>query len=324
MKHISILVPKGQFSIVNIAGSFQILNWANDLFVQQTRNQLFQVEFVGHSKPTKDFEGHYTVSPPKTIEEVNVTDLIIIPAVHGELKKVIADNTQIIEWVKQQHEKGAEIAAFCVGAFLLADTGILNGKTCSTHWGHAEELQRMFPKVTVQAENIVTECKGLYTSGGAYAFTNLVIYLIERYGGRELAILTAKAFMIDIDKGSQSPFMVFQGQKNHNDDLVLSVQEYIERHFEQKITVDELAAQNATGRRTLERRFKHATGNSLIEYTQRVRVEAAKQAFEIGKKSVNEVMYDVGYNDGKAFREVFRKYVGLSPIEYRKKYASSV
>lgn len=322
MKHISILIPKGQYSIVNIAGSFQILNWANDLFFQQSRKQLFNIEFVGHDAPARDQQGLYTVTPPKTIDEVRLTDLIIVPAVHGDLAEAIAMNTEVINWVKRQYERGAEVAAFCIGAFLLAETGILDGKTCSTHWAHAKELQQMFPKVVVQSEKIVTESDGVYSSGGAYAFTNLVIYLIERYGGRELAILTAKAFMIDVEKNNQSLFMIFNGQKDHQDETVLQVQEYIEAHYADKFTVDDLASDHATVRRTLERRFKNATGNSVLEYQQRVRVEAAKRLLEKDNSQVNEAMYEVGYTDPKAFREVFRKFVGVSPLEYKRKFIS--
>ena len=324
MKHISILVPKGQYSIVNIAGSFQILNWANDMFFQMSRKRLFQIEFVGHESPAKDMDGFYTVNPPKTIQQVKKTDLILIPAVHGDLREGIENNQEIIQWVKNQYQGGAEIAAFCIGAFLLAETGILNGKTCSTHWGHAAELQEMFPEVKVQAENIVSACDGIYTSGGAYAFTNLVIYLIERYGGRELALMTAKGFMIDVDKNNQSLFMIFNGQKDHGDDLVLKVQEHLEKDYHKGLTVGNLADDHATNRRTLERRFKAATGNSVLEYLQRVRVERAKTILEKATKSVADAMYQTGYNDPKAFREVFKKYVGASPSDYKKKYSSEV
>jgi len=320
MKHISILVPKGQFSIVNIAGTFQILNWANDVFFKQSRNRLFEIEFVGYAKPSRDQDGFYTVTPPRTIDEVTKTNLIIIPAVHGDLHESIANNASLISWIKEQYRNGAEVAALCIGAFLLAETGILNGKTCSTHWGQAQALQRLYPEVSVQSEKIVTESNGIYTSGGAYAFTNLVIYLIEKYGGRELSILTAKAFMIDVEKNSQSVFMIFNGQKEHDDQLVLRVQEYIEKNYHNKITVDQLAAHHATIRRTLERRFKRATENSVMEYLQRVRMEAAKRLLERENTTVNHAMYDVGYSDPKAFREVFKKLVGISPVAYKRKF----
>ena len=320
MKHISILIPKGQYSIVNIAGSYQILNWANDAYFQQSRKQLFQIEFIGYARPAKDFQGYYTVNPPRTIHEVEKTDLIIVPAVHGELAEAIELNREVIQWMAQRYREGTRIAAFCIGAFLLAETGILNGKKCSTHWGHARELQEMFPEIQVQPEKIVTECDGIYSSGGAYAFTNLVIYLIEKYGGRQLALMTAKAFMIDVDKNNQSVFMVFNGQKSHHDKQMLKIQEHIEKNYGENLNTQTLADIFFISRRTLERKFKAATGNSVLEYLQRVRVEAAKQAIE-SNGQVADAMYAVGYNDSKAFREVFRKFVGITPLEYRKKFS---
>src|SRR5205085_2259756 len=146
------------------------------------------------------------------------------------------------------------------------------------------------------------------------------VYIIEKYAGRDIAILTAKAFMIDIDRISQSPFIIFQGQKEHDDEPIKKAQEFIEHNFEEKITVDQLASMFALGRRNMERRFKKATANTVTEYIQRVKIEAAKKNLECGRKNINEVMYDVGYSDPKAFRTTFKKITGLSPIEYRNKY----
>lgn len=168
----------------------------------------------------------------------------------------------------------------------------------------------------------MTEADGIYTSGGAYSFTNLLMYLIEKYTDRELAVMASKAFMIDIERYSQSPFMMFMGQKAHQDEVVLKAQEFIEQNFSDKITIDKLSQQVNVGRRTLERRFKRATSNTIAEYMQRVKMEAAKKELEAGVKTVSEVMYDVGYVDVKAFRDVFKKVAGISPIEYRNKYSS--
>jgi transcriptional regulator GlxA family with amidase domain len=184
----------------------------------------------------------------------------------------------------------------------------------------ANEFRQMFPEVNLVDDRIMTEEDGIFTSGGAYSFLNLVIYLVERYAGRELAIITAKAFMIDIDRVSQSPFIIFQGQKAHDDEPVKKAQEFIENNFQEKITVDQLASMFALGRRNLERRFKKATANTVVEYIQRVKIEAAKKSLENSRKNINEVMFDVGYADTKAFRTTFKKITGLSPIDYRNKY----
>jgi transcriptional regulator GlxA family with amidase domain len=126
--------------------------------------------------------------------------------------------------------------------------------------------------------------------------------------------------MIDIDKVSQSPFIIFQGQKTHDDEPIKKAQEFIEHNFEERISVDQLASMFALGRRNMERRFKKATSNTVVEYIQRVKIEVAKKNLETGRKNVNEVMYDVGYTDPKAFRTTFKKITGLSPVEYKSKY----
>lgn len=323
MKHVSIIVPEGQFSVVNIAGTYQMLNWANDMFFRQSRKKLFDVEFIRTSSTTNNQRGPYQVVAEKTIDEVTKTDLIIVPAVHEDHDKAIEMNAQLIKWLKHQHQNNAEIAAYCIGVFLVAKTGLLNNKSCSTHWAEAFALKEMFPSIDVQSEKIITACEGIYTSGGAYAFTNLVIYLIEKYGGRELAILTAKAFMIDIDKINQSMFAMFMGQKNHQDEVVLAVQQLIEKNYTDSLTVHDIANNQVINRRTLERRFKLATGNTITQYIQRVRVESAKKLLEADTKNVSETMFSVGYNDPKAFREIFKRYVGVSPLAYHKKFTEA-
>ncbi|WP_308199153.1 GlxA family transcriptional regulator [Chitinophaga sedimenti] len=197
---------------------------------------------------------------------------------------------------------------------------MLTGKQCATHWKLANEFRAMFPEVNLVDDKIMTAEDGIYTSGGAYSYLNLLMYLIEKYAGREMAILASKAFMIDIDRHSQSPFIMFEGQKLHDDEEVKKAQEFIEKNFEDRITVDQLADMLAIGRRSFERRFKKATCNTVTEYIQRVKIEAAKKSFETSRKNINEIMYDVGYSDVKAFRTTFRKITGLSPLAYRNKY----
>ena len=229
-------------------------------------------------------------------------------------------NKVLLPWIEEQYDNGAEVASLCVGAFLLAATGLLNGKKCSTHWGFINEFREMYPDVEVLDGSIVTEEKRIYSSGGANSYWNLLLYLVEKYTNRETAILASKYFAIDIDRDSQAAFAMFKGQKDHNDTEIKKVQEYIEKNIAEKMTVDELAAIAATGRRSFERRFRLATNNSVLEYIQRVKIEAAKRQFESSRKNINEVMYNVGYTDTKAFRDLFKKITGLTPIEYRNKY----
>ena len=180
----------------------------------------------------------------------------------------------------------------------------------------------MFPEVYLADDKVITEQNGIYSSGGATSYWNLLLYLVEKYTNREMAIMASKFFLLEMGRNSQSPFVMFQGQKDHEDPQILQAQEFIEKRYQTKLSVEDLADRFGIGRRTFERRFKKATSNTVIEYIQRVKIESAKKQLESGRKTVNEVMYDVGYTDLKAFRDVFRKLVGMSPIEYRNKYNS--
>ncbi|NCD69557.1 GlxA family transcriptional regulator [Mucilaginibacter agri] len=320
MKHISILIPQGTSSLSNIEGTFQILSEVNNLRAEMRQAPLFNIQMVGLATEAKQRNGLFTIKPDVVFEDVKKTDLIIIPAMHGNLPAALEMNKDLLPWVVKQYKNGAEVASYCIGAFFLAQTGLLKGKQCATHWKLANEFRRMYPDVNLVDDKIMTEEDGIYTSGGAYSYLNLLLYLVEKYAGRDVAILMSKAFMIDIDRDSQSPFIIFQGQKTHEDEPIKKAQVFIEKNFQDKITVDQLAGMLALGRRNLERRFKKATSNTVIEYIQRVKIEAAKKNFETSRKNINEVMYDVGYSDTKAFRTIFRKITGLSPIEYRNKY----
>ncbi|HEA22863.1 hypothetical protein LCGC14_1453680 [marine sediment metagenome] len=320
MKHISILVPKGHTSVVNIGGTHQMFSWVNEFFELTGRKAIFDIHLVGIEKRTEQSHGLFTVNPDQLISEVVKTDLIIIPAIHGDFEKNLKNNSEFLPWIVKHYKEGAEIASLCVASFFLAETGLLDGKRCSTHWQFANEFRKKYPEADLRDDKILTESDGIYTSGGAYSFTNLLVYLIEKYAGRDTAVMAAKGFMIDIDRNSQSPFIMFSGQKSHNDQQVLKAQEHIEQHFNAKITVDELCKNIAVSRRTFERRFKKATANTVIEYHQRVKIEAAKKELEKGRKTVNEIMYEVGYADPKAFRDVFRKLTNMTPMDYMNKY----
>jgi transcriptional regulator GlxA family with amidase domain len=232
----------------------------------------------------------------------------------------VKGNQLLIDWIEQQYKNGAEIASMCTGTFMLASAGLLDGKNCSTHWSAADTFRTMFPKVNLQADKVITDEHGIYTNGGAYSFLNLVIYLVEKYYDRQTAIYCSKIFQVEMDRQSQSAFTIFKGQKLHGDEMVQKAQAYIESKVDEKISVEDLSSRFAVGRRNFDRRFIKATGNTPVEYSQRVKIESAKKAFENSRKTINEVMYDVGYSDVKAFREVFRKITGISPLEYRNKY----
>jgi transcriptional regulator GlxA family with amidase domain len=320
MKHISILIPQGNSSMVNIEGTYQIFSEVNGLLKEMRRDPIFDIHLAGISKEARQTTGLFTVNPDVLVGDVEKTDLIIVPALFGDQKKAIERNKEFIPWIIEQYKNGAEIASFCIGSFFLAATGLLEGKRCTTHWRFANDFRKMYPEANLLDDKIMTEDTGIYTSGGAYSYLNLLLYLIEKFAGREVAVLISKSFMIDIDRDSQSPFIMFRGQKEHEDMQIKKAQEFIESNYQDKITVEQLASMLALSRRNLERRFKKATANTVVEYIQRVKIEAAKMSLESSMENVSEIMYKVGYTDTKAFRTTFKKITGLSPIQYRNKY----
>jgi transcriptional regulator GlxA family with amidase domain len=325
MKHLTILVPQGQNNLSSIVGPYKIFtranaHWKESESYRTGRKELFQIELAGISKEVDFYDGLFCVRPQTHISAIKKTDLIIIPSLNHNYQNAVKGNELLISWIEEQYKLGAEIASICTGAFLLASSGLLDGKTCSTHWAAAEAFRMMFPKVNLQTDQLITDENGIYTNGGAYSFLNLMIYLVEKYYDRETAIFCSKVFQIEMDRQSQSEFAIFTGQKLHGDEMVKEAQTYIESRFREKISMENLSSLFAVGRRNFDRRFIKATGNTPVEYAQRVKIESAKKAFETSRKTINEVMYEVGYSDAKAFREVFRKITGMSPSEYRGRY----
>ncbi|KAA5548248.1 GlxA family transcriptional regulator [Adhaeribacter rhizoryzae] len=319
MKNITILVPKGAI-LGSIEGPRQVFTEVNKLLKSMGKPALFKVQLAGLTKEVPVAGGLYTVFTDNDISAIAKTDLIIIPALDGEMTKVLENNQAFVPWIVKQYKAGAEVGSLCVGAFLLAATGLVTGRKCATHWMAANDFRKMYPEVQLVEDRIITDEHGIYSSGGAFSYLNLILYIIEKYAGREVAVFMSKAFQIDIERRSQSPFVIFNGQKDHDDELVKKAQEFIENNVQEKITVDQLADNLALSRRNLERRFKKATSNSIVEYVQRVKIEAAKMSLESSRENVNEVMYNVGYTDPKAFRTTFKRITGLSPVQYRSKY----
>ncbi|UAY54295.1 GlxA family transcriptional regulator [Arachidicoccus terrestris] len=319
MKHISIIVPERAI-LASLEGSRQLFTQVNSFCLQNGQPPLFDVQLVGLQRDTKASGGLFTINASQLIGEVVRTDLIIIPAIDGDLQQTVQANAAFVPWIKKHYAAGAEVASLCLGAFLLAETGLLAGRKCATHWLATDEFKQLYPNADLVTEKIITEDKGIYCSGGAFSYLNLILYLIEKYAGRQMALLCAKVFAIEIDRRTQLPFTMFRGQKAHEDQPIKEAQDYIEENFRDKISIDQLCDLVALGRRSFERRFKKATHNTVLEYIQRVKIEAAKQQLELEEKNVSEVMFDVGYIDQKTFRQMFKKVTGLSPAAYKNKF----
>jgi transcriptional regulator GlxA family with amidase domain len=319
MFHVSILILRNAV-LGSITDPADLFDKVNEFIKEKGQDPPFQVQLVGFTEEVKFNSGKYIIRPDTVFGSVKKTDLIIIPSFTGHLSSTTYLNKDCAMWIADQYKSGAEVASLSTGAFLLAFTGILNGKHCTTHWAHADEFKYYYPAVEVVDEKVITDQDGIYSSGGSTAYWNLLIHLVEKYTNREMAIRTAKYFVIDLDKNNQSPFIIFQGLKDHEDEMILRAQKFIEQNYQEKITVEEISETLFITRRTFERRFKKATRHTVAEYIQRVKIEATKKQLEIGRKTINEIMYEVGYSDIQAFRELFKRITGKTPNEYRIKY----
>jgi transcriptional regulator GlxA family with amidase domain len=318
MKHISILVTRNSL-IAAIGNARYMFSSVNTFLEESGMSHRFDVQLVGVSDEIALDSGIYTIQADTTISELKNTDLILIPPVSGDVSESVVLNKEFIPWIKQQYQNGAQVASLCVGAFLLAATGLLDNKLCSTHWSSVNKFRASFPQVRL-VNKVLTDDKGVYTSGGANSYWNLLIYLVGKFTNHEIAIRTGKYFEVDLDRESQSPYSIFEGSRFHEDESIHKVQEYIERHFQEALNLELLAEIAQLGERTFQRRFKNATKLTAISYIQKTRVEAARKLLEQDNLTVSEIMYDVGYNDPEAFRKIFKRETNLTPMQYRSKY----
>jgi len=305
-----------------VVGAMELLNAANRLHqeITGTEKVLFRVELVSMWDKTVIGSHQYPVYCHRLASEVSRTDMVLLPSLDSNVEANLKLNYAYCDWILGLKDRGAEVASMCTGAFMLAETGLLDGRKATTHWYFEPLFRQLFPDVELLPGHLIIEDDGVYTCGGTNSYLNLMIYFIEKFGGRETAVFAAKMFMVDYDRHSQKQYSIFSVQKHHKDDTILAAQKFMEENFNRGISIDDVVGAVNTSKRTFIRRFKSATGNTPLEYLQRIKIEWVKKKLETGSEPISEIIYAVGYSDASAFRQVFRKHTGLSPIAYRKKY----
>jgi transcriptional regulator GlxA family with amidase domain len=228
--------------------------------------------------------------------------------------------TSDARWIASQHARGTVLCSICAGAFLLAETGLLNGRSATTHWVHAERLSQLFPQIRVNADKLMIDDGDIITAGGLMAWVDLGLQLIQRWIGPSVMLATAHFFLVDAAGREQRFYSPFAPRLEHGDSAALQVQHWVQLHYAEGVTVDAMAAHAKLGERTFLRRFRKATGLKPNEYVQHVRMAKAREALEFSAQSISEIAWEVGYEDQGAFRKIFNRIVGLSPGEYRKRF----
>jgi len=318
MIEIGLLVTK-QHRLLSIAAILDVFETVNKYFLGTGQDAPFHITLLttGNDQSIDNYK-------LESIRSTGPKSLVLIPAFNADnMQQAIADNYEYLPWITNEYSNGAEIATFCTGAFLLAATGLLNGKIATTHVDACNGFATAFPAVKLKSDKTLTEDGRLYTSGGATSTFHLLLHLIQKYCGKDMSVRIAKFFAIDMDRENQSYFSTFQPVRNHSDELVASAQQKIESNYCESGTIEEIIKDLPASRRNIVRRFKQVVGITPIEYLQQTRIEAAKKLLEQTDKQMSEVIYNSGYNDPKAFRKIFRKSVGMTPSEYREKFQAN-
>lgn len=287
----------------------------------QEAQRLFNVRIASpDGQPVRCING-VQIGAHLSYDQVTDVDAIVVPTIGGPVADVLPHNAALLDLLRRADAQGWTITGNCTGNFLLAEAGILNGKTATTHWGYREAFAQRYPQVELKADQLITRHDHIYCAGGGLAWFDLGLHMIERQYGFETAIQTAKAFVIDYRRDSQLSYSLMRIAKPHKDELVKQAQLWLEDHYAENFTVDDLADRFSVSKRTLIRRFNSALDMPPNTYVQSIRIEAAQKLLEETERTVDVVMNDVGYEDASSFRRLFRKKTGLTPTEYRRRFS---
>ena len=322
MKKVTVLGFEYAFASA-ITGITDLLSMAGvtlNRILGEPAEKQFEVLIVSaDGKPIKCSNG-IEIKAHKSLEEVTYTDILIVPTIAGNIEKTLAYNQQVMPWLQKHHQQGADIVSNCTGAFLLAEAGLLDNKHATTHWGYADLFKQRYPQVKLNVSQLITADGSVFCSGGGAAWLDMALFLIERYCGYDVAVASAKSHVFDLGRTSQSAYSNIASKKYHHDDAIQILQDWLDLNYQQKVTIAVLSEKARMAERTFKRRFKQATGESAIAYLQKLRVEAAKKLLERSPLSVEQITYDVGYEDVSSFIRLFKKQTALSPSAYRSRF----
>ncbi len=307
--------------ISGLIDSFTIANLRHAAKIRGRTEPLFETEILSPDGKAVRVSGGFQITPHGSFMDLKQTDIIIIPPFLPPNIEAFCENAKdLLDWLTARYKEGVSIATLCTGTFVLAETGLLNGRLATTNWVFARLFQRRYPKVLLKPERILTEDGGLICSGAVSAFYNLGLHIIEKYGSAELASQCAKVLLVDSNRISQASYTTFSIYKGHGDDGIVKAQQLMEAHFAETMSIEKLAGQVGISPRHFIRRFKKATGESPLNFLQQIRIEKAKKILETRPDTVDEITRAIGYENSSTFRKLFKKYNGLSPREYRDKF----
>jgi len=321
MKKVTILGTYNTMA-TTIFGPMDILNQAGRLWNRVNHSPstpYFDVTIASASGEAIRSVNNIHIQPHCGIADIKQTDLIIISSA-TYIEQILEKNPELVPWICRHYEKGTHVASICTGVFLLAETGLLNGKSATLHWGFTDMFRKRYPRVELDHDRMFIDHGRLYCSAGVSAGLDLTLYLVEKFCGRRAAVESAKTMVLDMGRERQAPYESFLTPIDHGDPLIAKAQKWMEQHQTEQIDYERLARTFRISRRSLERRFKQSLGVTPLGYLQKLRVEHAKRLLEEGTRTFNEITYQVGYEDISFFRKIFIRLTGLRPKEYQQRF----
>lgn len=313
MIHISILSLRNCLHSA-VTGMGELFLLANSLY----GTRMFHCDVLsGSGDSVVSFSGT-SIHIDKGIAEAN-PDIVIIPPMMGDLEHVLSDQ-KLLNWLTNHCASGRLVGTVCAGSFLLAETGLIDGRDATTHWNLADRFASRYPSVNLQIERLLVDGGDYICAGGVSAWMDLALHLISRHAGRGVALDCAKMMLMEPHREYQTPYGRAGFRKNHGDEAVLKAQQWVEDNFVTGKVAD-MADMACLSPRTFLRRFRAATGLSPMEYLQHLRIDAAKSLLESTDTSIDSIAEEIGYGDYSAFRKLFNKTMGMSPSAYRKRFS---
>lgn len=323
--HVTILVPGFGYPSP-VVGPYEVFTSAGVLWNVLRGEKgapAFEVIMASEDGRPVSFDGGFRIQPDRAVANVRKTDLIYVPSIGLDVRAVVEKNPAILRFLRRQANSGTTIAGVCTGVALLAEAGLLDGRQATTHWALADEYRKQYPLVDWKPELFITSSDNIYCGGGVYAALDLCLYIVEHFAGYEVAKQTARALLINPPRTWQASFSVPLLSEQHKDEKIRAAQDYLQQYFNAQFTMDELAQRVGMSPRNFARRFRSATGKAPLSYLHMLRINCARQLLEVDHKSIQEVCFEVGYQDVPFFRNIFRRHTGLSPSEYRQRFAST-
>jgi transcriptional regulator GlxA family with amidase domain len=324
--HVS-LVALPDAVVSTLSGIFDVMNAFTLMEVPRAvagSGAPFRVEIVGEAAGPLVLASGVPINVQRSVAQIEATDIVIVPSV---LLPPASWKTGrypgLVAWLRAMYDRGAVLCSACSGIFLLAETGLYDGRDATVHYSYAEAFAALYPAIRIHPERVLVIAglrEELVSSGASMTWHDLVLYLIARYAGATAAQEVARLFALQWHQDGLAPYIIFQGKRDHGDGDIQSAQQWLDRHFTVANPVQEMIKGSRLAERTFKRRFTNATGLTPVAYVQRLRIEEAKRRLERTDTPVEEIGWQVGYEDPAFFRRLFKRTTGIAPGAYRKRF----